>query len=153
MTGRPKISSSESQTGVEGENVNINCAAVVIPEYKSIVWTYHDSVLEDSKYSSLCIVCILVVHLCIQSLSRVCILLILMSITHDIFCTYAHLVGNNRQHAFTFSRRKVFKKFHENTILLILLSKCNLYFIINKTFIFHVTLNVSPMYVISQIFC
>ena len=49
MTGRPKISSSESQTGVEGENVNINCAAVVIPEYKSIVWTYHDSVLEDSK--------------------------------------------------------------------------------------------------------
>ena len=51
MTGRPKISSSETQTGVEGENVNINCAAVVIPEYKSIVWTYHDSVLEDSKYS------------------------------------------------------------------------------------------------------
>ena len=99
MTGRPKISSSESQTGVEGENVNINCAAVVIPEYKSIVWTYHDSVLEDRKYFSLCIVCILVVHLCIQSLSRVCILLILMSITHDIFfCIYAHLVGNNRQH-------------------------------------------------------
>ena len=35
MTGRPKISSSESQTGVEGENVNINCAAVVIPEYQT----------------------------------------------------------------------------------------------------------------------
>ena len=63
MTGRPKISSSETQTGVEGENVNINCAAVVIPEYKSIVWTYHDSVLEDSKYSAF-MYCVLVRETC-----------------------------------------------------------------------------------------
>ena len=50
MTGRPKITSSESQTGVEGENVHINCAAISIPEAKRVVWTYHDSAIDDSKY-------------------------------------------------------------------------------------------------------
>lgn len=49
MTGRPQISSSQSQTGVEGENVHINCAAISIPKYKSITWTYHGSHLDDSK--------------------------------------------------------------------------------------------------------
>ena len=50
MTGRPKITSSESQAGVEGENVHINCAAISIPEAKRVVWTYHDSAIDDSKY-------------------------------------------------------------------------------------------------------
>ena len=49
MTGRPKISSSQIQTGVEGENVHINCAAISIPEAKSVVWTYHGSALDDSE--------------------------------------------------------------------------------------------------------
>ena len=48
-TGRPKISSLETQFGVEGENVHINCKAVVIPEAESIVWSYHDSILDDSE--------------------------------------------------------------------------------------------------------
>ena len=51
MTGRPKIRSPQRQTGVEGENVHINCDAISIPEAKSITWTYHDSVLDDSEYS------------------------------------------------------------------------------------------------------
>jgi hypothetical protein len=49
MTGRPKISSFQTQSGVEGENVHINCAATSIPEAKTIEWTYHGSVLDDSK--------------------------------------------------------------------------------------------------------
>lgn len=52
MTGRPKITSSQRQTGVEGENVHINCAAIAIPKYKSISWTYHGSALDDSKRKS-----------------------------------------------------------------------------------------------------
>ena len=51
MTGRPKITSSESQAGVEGENVHINCAAISIPEAKRVVWTYHDSAIDDSEYT------------------------------------------------------------------------------------------------------
>jgi hypothetical protein len=52
MTGRPKIFSSQSQTGVEGENVHINCAAISIPESKSIAWTFHGAILDDSEYIS-----------------------------------------------------------------------------------------------------
>ena len=49
MTGRPKISSFQTQSGVEGENVHINCAATSIPEAKTIEWTYHGSVLDDTN--------------------------------------------------------------------------------------------------------
>ena len=49
MTGRPKIRSPQRQSGVEGENVHINCDAIAIPEAKSITWTYHGSVLDDSE--------------------------------------------------------------------------------------------------------
>ena len=50
MTGRPKISSLPTSSGVVGENVHINCAAISIPEAKRVVWTYHDSAIDDSKY-------------------------------------------------------------------------------------------------------
>merc|ERR1719323_321204 len=49
MTGRPKIRSPQRQTGVEGENVHINCDAISIPEAKSITWTYHDSAIDDTN--------------------------------------------------------------------------------------------------------
>ncbi len=49
MTGIPKITSSASQGGVIGENVLINCAAISIPEAESVEWTYHNTVLDESK--------------------------------------------------------------------------------------------------------
>ena len=49
MTGRPKISSLPTSSGVVGENVHINCAAISIPEHKRIAWRYHGSELDDSK--------------------------------------------------------------------------------------------------------
>jgi len=49
MTGRPKISSFPSQSGVVGENVHINCAAISIPEHKRVAWRYHGSELDDSN--------------------------------------------------------------------------------------------------------
>jgi hypothetical protein len=37
------------QTGVVGENVHINCAAISIPEAKEAHWRYHGEAIDDGK--------------------------------------------------------------------------------------------------------
>ena len=39
------------QTGVVGENVHINCAAISIPEAKEVYWKYHGEAIDDGKLS------------------------------------------------------------------------------------------------------
>ena len=41
------------QTGVVGENVHINCAAVSIPEAKEVYWRYHGETIDDGKLTCL----------------------------------------------------------------------------------------------------
>ena len=47
--GPPQIISSSKQSGVVGENVHINCAAITIPQPKNdeIVWMYHESKISE----------------------------------------------------------------------------------------------------------
>jgi len=40
------------QTGVVGENVHINCAAVSIPETEEVHWKYHGEVIDDGMKES-----------------------------------------------------------------------------------------------------
>jgi hypothetical protein len=40
------------QTGVVGENVHINCAAISIPESKEVYWKYHGEAIDDGKSAS-----------------------------------------------------------------------------------------------------
>jgi hypothetical protein len=41
------------QTGVVGENVHINCAAISIPEAKEIHWRHHGAAIDDGKLGRL----------------------------------------------------------------------------------------------------
>jgi hypothetical protein len=49
MTGPPKISSSPGQSGVVGENVHINCAAISVPEHNEIVWMRHGRKIKEDN--------------------------------------------------------------------------------------------------------
>ena len=37
------------QTGVIGDNVHINCAAIAIPETDGVFWKYHGQPIDDGK--------------------------------------------------------------------------------------------------------
>ena len=47
--GPPKISSSPGQSGVVGENVHINCAAISVPEHNEIVWMRHGRKIKEGN--------------------------------------------------------------------------------------------------------
>lgn len=49
MTGPPRINTLSVQTGVVGENVHINCAAISIPEAKEVHWRYHGEAIDDGN--------------------------------------------------------------------------------------------------------
>ena len=53
--GPPQIISSSKQSGVVGENVHINCAAITIPQPKNdeIVWMYHESKISEGTLQGL----------------------------------------------------------------------------------------------------
>ena len=49
MTGQPKLFSSAAQSGVVGENVHINCAAVTVPQPDNIVWRHHQAIINEEN--------------------------------------------------------------------------------------------------------
>ena len=53
--GPPQIVSSSKQSGVVGENVHINCAAITIPQPKNeeIVWMYHESKISEGTLTNI----------------------------------------------------------------------------------------------------
>ena len=53
LLGPPQITSSTKQSGVVGENVHINCAAITVPqpEADGIIWMYHESKISEGRYT------------------------------------------------------------------------------------------------------
>ena len=49
FAGPPKIFSSPAQSGVVGENVHINCAAVTVPQPDNIVWRHHQATINEGN--------------------------------------------------------------------------------------------------------
>ena len=51
MSGPPKIISSSKQSGVVGENVHINCAAISVPQPEDgeIIWMYHENKISEGE--------------------------------------------------------------------------------------------------------
>ena len=50
ISGPPKISSSPAQSGVVGQNVHINCAAVTVPQPEEISWKYHEGLIDEGEF-------------------------------------------------------------------------------------------------------
>ncbi len=46
----PSISSPTEQSGVLGSDVQLDCAAVSVPEPRDMHWTYHGQRLDDSQF-------------------------------------------------------------------------------------------------------